>query len=321
MMTKQNRCLWQLPVELCTLNFAGGPLRLPAMNEPNVPGLAKWPFLLGDLAFLSLAALVGCLSDHPMEHWLIACYVLCVGAGAGLAILPFLAEYRAAVKLAEAGGLATTVEQIKNLELVSGQIAVASSQLQSALDQSAKTVSSANEIATRMTTEAKAFADFMNKANDTEKAHLRLEVEKLRRTEADWVQVAVRMLDHTFALNQAAQRSGQANVVAQMNQFQHACRDVARRVGLSPFVPNPGDVFDAQVHQLADSETAPAGDARVTEVLATGFTFQGQVIRQALVMVQSSAPKPASTPTPDTEPELPITPTEVPFGSAGEDNG
>jgi len=33
--------------------------------------------------------------------------------------------------------------------------------------------------------EAKAFADFMQKANDVEKSHLRLEVEKLRRSEGE----------------------------------------------------------------------------------------------------------------------------------------
>lgn len=284
------------------------------MSESNVPKLAKWPFLLGDLLLLSLAVLIWSLSDHPLDRWFVAAYVACFGAGAWVLILPYLIEYRAAVRLAEAGGLATTVEQIHNLELVSGQIATASSQLQSALDQSAKTVTSADEIATRMTTEAKAFAEFMNKANDTEKAHLRLEVEKLRRTEADWVQVAVRMLDHTFALNLAAQRSGQPQVIAQLGNFQNACRDVARRVGLTAFAPNPGDAFDAKTHQLVDSETAPPAGARVAEVLATGFTFQGQLIRQALVQIQPPAPQPAADPAPElnlatTEPADPELPT------------
>lgn len=257
------------------------------MSESNVPRLAKWPFLVGDLLFLGLVFGVVNLSEHPMQAWLVAFYGICVAAGAWLAILPYLTEYRAEVKLAEAGGLATTVEQIRNLELVSAQVTSTGSQLQSALDQSAKTVAAADAIATRMTAEAKAFAEFMNKANDTEKSHLRLEVEKLRRAEADWVQVVVRMLDHTFALHQAAQRSGQTNVITQLTSFQNACRDVARRVGLAPFAPNPGDLFDAQAHQLADSEAqAPAG-ARVGEVLATGFKFQGQPIRPALVRLES----------------------------------
>lgn len=256
------------------------------MSESNVPTLAKWPFWLGDLLFLGLVTGVLFFSDHPMRSWLVAFYGICVAAGAGLAILPYLMEYRAAVKLAEAGGLATTVEQIKNLELVSAQVTSASNQLQSALDQSAKTVAAADAIATRMTTEAKAFAEFMNKANDTEKAHLRLEVEKLHRSEADWLQVVVRVLDHTFALNQAAQRSGQPNVVAQLANFQNACRDAARRVGLAPFAPQPGDVFEAKSHQLADTESAPPAGARIGEVLATGFTFQGQIVRPSLVRLQ-----------------------------------
>ena len=40
-----------------------------------------------------------------------------------------------------------------------------------------------------MTAEARAFQQFLDKANDTERNHLRLEVEKLRRAEGDWLQV------------------------------------------------------------------------------------------------------------------------------------
>ena len=263
------------------------------MSKSNVPALDKRPFWLGDALLVILATLVMILSDHPMDRWLVASYVICFACGAWLAILPFLAEYRAAVKLAEAGGLATTVRQINNLEQVTAQITTARSQLQSALDQSAKTVTAADEIATRMTTEAKAFAEFMKKANDTERAHLRLEVEKLRRTEAEWVQVVVRMLDHTFALAQAAQRSAQPSVAAQLNQFQNACRDAARRVGLTAFAAQPGDPFDAKTHQLTDTQAAPAAGVRVAETLATGYTFQGQLIRPALVQLEPQRPQPA----------------------------
>src|SRR5207245_9616273 len=96
----------------------------------------------------------------------------------------------------------------------------------------ATTVGTARQIAERMASEAKAFSDFMQKASDAEKGHLRLEVEKLRRSEGEWLQVLVLTLDHVYALLLAGRRSGQQNIIQQLTTFQHACRDVARKVGL-----------------------------------------------------------------------------------------
>jgi hypothetical protein len=73
-------------------------------------------------------------------------------------------------------------------------------------------VTADNEIAERMTAEAKGFAEFMQKANDSEKAHLRLEVDKLRRAEAEWLQIMTHVFDHVYALYAAAAKSGQPNL-------------------------------------------------------------------------------------------------------------
>jgi hypothetical protein len=79
-----------------------------------------------------------------------------------------------------------------------------------------KVARTSKEIAERMSAEAKAFMEFMQKANDSEKANLRLEVDKLRRSETDWLQVLVRMLDHVYALHLGAIRSGQPALIAQL---------------------------------------------------------------------------------------------------------
>ena len=52
-----------------------------------------------------------------------------------------------------------------------------------------------------MTGEVQALTEFMKRANDSERATLRLEVEKLRRWESEWLQVAVQMLDHVPVRN------------------------------------------------------------------------------------------------------------------------
>ena len=143
------------------------------------------------------------------------------------------------------------------------------------------------------------------KLNDTEKGALRLEVEKLRRSEGEWLQVVVRILDHIFALHNAAARSGQPELAENIGQFQNACRDAARRVGVTPFSAAPEEKYDAQKHRAHGVENPPA-EAVVAETLAPGLTFQGRLIRPALVRLQeavSSTPAPA--PAAEAAPEIP----------------
>jgi len=68
------------------------------------------------------------------------------------------------------------VEQIHGLEQIAGQISGATAQWQTIQEQSAKTAGAAREISERMTAEAAAFGEFLQKANDGEKANLRLEI-------------------------------------------------------------------------------------------------------------------------------------------------
>ena len=212
--------------------------------------------------------------------------------GALLGIAPFLLEYRARMKLAEAGALTTVVSQLQNLESIAGQISGATGKWQDAQEQADKTVAAAREIAERMAVEVQGFTEFLQRANDSEKATLRLEVEKLRRAEDDWLQVLVRMLDHVYALNQGALRSGQPKLIEQLGHFQNACRDAARRVGLTPFTADEAEPFDAQRHQLVEDGAKPPADATVAETIATGYTFQGKMIRPALVRLHDSGSTP-----------------------------
>ena len=217
---------------------------------------------------------------------------VCVGAGAWLSVAPFLTEYRASLKLAESETLTTTVAQIQNVHRVGEQITTATAQWQMLQEQSVRTAAAAKEVADQMTAEAQAFGDFMQKANDTEKGHLRLEVDKLRRGEGEWLQSMVRILDHVYALHQAGVRSGQPALAEQLGQFQSACREAVRRLGLVSFEANPGEAFNEKTHQLVDPEAKPPPHARIAETIATGYTFQGQFLRCALVGLED-APEPA----------------------------
>ena len=166
--------------------------------------------------------------------------------------------------------------------------------------QAEKTTVAAKAIADRMTNEVIEFSDFMKKMNDSEKATLKLEVEKLRRGEVEWLQVLVHILDHVFALHTAAVRSGDAKFTEPITNFQNACRDTARRVGLAPFVAEPAEPFNAERHQVAgwQGQPPPAG-AVVAETIGAGYTFQGKLLRPALVRLRdANAPAQSSAENP-----------------------
>ena len=257
------------------------------MSNRTAPRLSKWPFLLADAALLGVAWLIFWQCRAPMTIWDTFFCAGSVAFGAALCVTPFLLEYRAAMKLTEADRLANAVLRIENLEILGRQITQATAGWQTAHEHATKTVDAAREIAQALTTEARAFGEFLKKANDTEKNHLRLEVDKLRRAENDWLQILVRILDHVFALYQAALHSGEANLIQQIAQFQNTCRDIARRVGLVPFVVIPGERYDPKVHQLADASLVPGAEARVAETIATGYSYQGQLVRPVLVTLQA----------------------------------
>lgn len=269
----------------------------------NVP---KWPFFLGDGFMLVLAYFVYAQGQGPLPQWEITAIVTCVSLGALLGVVPFYLEYRAALKLLEVSAVGTALEKIQQLETVAAQISGATNHWQYAQEQADKTAALAREMSERMAGEVRDFTEFMQKINDGEKANLRLEVEKMRRAENDWLNVAVHTLDHVYALYHAAERAGQMNLIAQLNQFQNACRDAARRVGLLPYVPEPAELFNPERHQWADGKTPPEG-SRVAEALAAGFTFQGRLLRPALVRVQTETASPAET----TEPESAGLPAET----------
>jgi molecular chaperone GrpE (heat shock protein) len=246
--------------------------------------------LLGDAALLALAYAIARLADPPLaQAWQFAACFAAVAGGALLAVWPFILDHRAATSAAEADRVAGAIGQLKNIETVAAQIGAATARWQMAQDAADKTTTAAKAIAEKINVEARAFQEFLAKANDGEKATLRLEVEKLQRAQTEWLQLAVHTLDHIFALHQAAVRSGQPNVIKQLDQFQHACRDLARRMGLVAVVPAAETAYDAAAHQLADEKQPTAESALIAAVLAPGFTFQGRTLRKPLVALNGAS--------------------------------
>ena len=261
------------------------------MNEVSEWKIPKWPFLAANAVLVVAAAGIVYKAAHPISHLEIYVAVGCAALGALLGCLPFILEYRATCKLIDVNAVTTVVEQLHDLKTYSAQVAVATEQWarvqETTKDGGEKTAAAAREIAERMAAEVRQFTEFQQKMNDTERAALRLEAEKLRRSEEEWLQILVRIMDHIHALHTAAARSGQPELATQIGSFQNACRGVARRVGLVMFGAEAGEKFDAQKHRAHGVENPPA-DGVVAETLAAGFTFQGRLVRPALVRLRAA---------------------------------
>ena len=186
------------------------------MNDSGAPEAVQVAILPGRRPHARHGRFISWQANFTLGHWEMCFVALCVLAGALLGIAPFLLEYEALTKLSEAGALTTVAAQLQNLEAIAAQITGATGRWQDAQDAAEKTSRAAREIAERMTAEVQAFTEFMQRANESERATLRLEVEKLRRAEADWLQVLVRVLDHVYALHARA-RSAPASLILSSN--------------------------------------------------------------------------------------------------------
>jgi molecular chaperone GrpE (heat shock protein) len=285
------------------------------MNDALKWKIPKWPFWVINLAMIAVGCGFASVAPHSLSHWEV--FVACVAVGGALCIIPYILDYRAVGKIIEINALGSVAEKIQNLDQFCAQISAATGRwaaVQEFVGENAeKTATAARQISDKMSAEVRDFTEFMKKSNDGEKAAMRLEVEKLRRGEAEWLQTVVRILDHTFAMHTAAVRANQPKVAEQISQFQNACQGAVRRLGLNGFLAQPNEPFDATRHQTVETKEKPVDGAVVSETLAAGYTFQGKILRPALVRVRETTPAPPSPVTPVTNitPEPPQVPASV----------
>ena len=252
---------------------------------PLPVAVPKWPFLLSDIIFIGLGYWISTLITGPAEQWHIISILVCAGLGAAFAVAPFYFEYRAEAKAVEIVQLTTVAKEVNKMETVAAQITDATASWNSVQESSRHTAQLAEEISSGMAATVKEHHEFMAKAGTDEHATLKLEVEKLRRTEQDWAATLVGQLDLVYRLERSAAASGQEPFMQTMATFQSQCRDLAKRVGLVAFEAEPDVAFDDEQHGLLNNETTPAEGAKVTETRLPGIRLQGRLIRKPLVSV------------------------------------
>ncbi|HAM72073.1 MAG TPA: hypothetical protein DCM86_10565 [Verrucomicrobiales bacterium] len=251
-----------------------------------MPPWTKTMSIVGDLLLLAVAYTIVTEAPHPLPISYALLLVASVAGGAVLSVFPFVLEYKASLALEETNTLRSTALQLQDLERLTQAVRIATSQWQTVQENCVKVVSVATEMGGKMVEEGKAFTEFMRKTNDAEKTHLRLEIDKMKRGENEWLEVLVRISDHVFALHKAGLKSGQPGLIDQLGMFQRAIRDTARRVGLAAHEATEDEPFDERVHQLLEpGQTAQPGTP-ILETIACGYSMQGQPIRRVVVALK-----------------------------------
>ncbi len=250
----------------------------------GVPQVKKWPFVVGDLILVGVAGWIFVGSDFQPVGWNLAMIVACLGLGIFFSVLPFLAEFREESRRFDSVQFKSTLEQIQQLESIGELVSAATGQWEEVQNQCEGVVKTAGEVAERTKAETDRLVEITSKADTRERDHLRLEVEKHRRGEREWLEVLVGIMDHVFALHRAAVRSGQEKLIKQIEGFQGACSEICRRVGLSQYVVAAGEAFDPKLHKVLDGQEVPSSGV-IAETLAPGFSFQGHPIRLPMVAV------------------------------------
>lgn len=255
----------------------------------QAPRIRKWPFLAADGLFLALAggifAAGGGLALEGGKLWMVA---VCMGLGSVFGVWPFLAEYREESRRFEAREFGSVLEQVRRLEEAGKLISESTGQWQEMAEQGEGMAKAAEEIAVRVREERERFREIAEKADAKERDHWRLEAEKLRRSEREWLGVLAGIMYHVFALHRAGKSSGQAKLIQQLDGFQGACLDICRRVGLSQYVVKAGEVFDPKIHKAEEGRPLPKNPV-VRETLAPGFSFQGRRAYLPLVALAEGA--------------------------------
>jgi molecular chaperone GrpE (heat shock protein) len=245
--------------------------------------IAKAPFIIGDLLLLGMAGWIIMEVGGLPDGYKLFTVVGAIAVGMFFSTLPFLLEYRAELKREEISEFHSVAEQLQILIQLETHIRQATGQWQSIQDHCLSTVQNASQVSQEMTQESQRLAEVMKSMDVAEKEHLRVEAEKLRRNERDWIQAVVRMLDHVFALHKAAVQSAQPKLIQQITHFQHAVNDVMRRMGLLQHEAEMGASYNTELHQVLNDEDKQYSAPVVAETLAPGFTFQGRAVRPPLV--------------------------------------
>ncbi|MEI9863282.1 MAG: nucleotide exchange factor GrpE [Limisphaerales bacterium] len=88
-------------------------------------------------------------------------------------------------------------------------------------------------------------------------------------------------------MHTAAVRTGDANFIEPITNFQKACHEIVQPAGLVPFIAEADEPFNAEWYQVAGTNAEPPKNAIIAETISTGYSLEGQVLRPAIVRLRN----------------------------------
>jgi len=151
----------------------------------------KWPFLLGDLAFIIVAVAIWWLEDGPLSDTALVIIFSCFFLGTALAVVPFLLDFSAARHddLIEAReGLESLAQKLSES---ADFIGTATGQLHAITESTVKAIHLAESLPYKMQEKIGEAAQLLQQEQDTEKEAMAAELEELRENESRHFETAI----------------------------------------------------------------------------------------------------------------------------------
>ncbi len=153
------------------------------MNHSSPPRPPKWPYFLGDALLLALAGGIGLSAATPISPVALSVVFGCVALGSILAALPYLLDFLADQRAAEALLQQKLETQNNKLAHATETLAATSSQLKAAHEAAARAVHAADTLPYRLQEKIAEFTNQLQERDDEEKAAMAKELEALRDAE------------------------------------------------------------------------------------------------------------------------------------------
>ncbi|HEX9783793.1 MAG TPA: hypothetical protein VGA56_13800 [Opitutaceae bacterium] len=226
-------------------------------RHASSPPVNRWPFILGDLLLLAVACGVVAVDKSPPGLTTIIIVCVCVLAGVGLWIAPYMMQFEAAVRLAEASARDQLEAQGRRLVQAAEQLSNAVSRSQSTEEQAGQALGTLEEVAEKLAAQADDFAQALARSSEREIAELKTQIERLARER-----------DHRFSTLE----KNIASISAALQEVHSASKDaVSTRARAFEELHARLDDVGARVDDISNSlqhprSTAPVRSSKSEEV-------------------------------------------------------
>lgn len=161
------------------------------MRPKGSARLQKWPFLLGDVSFLIVAAAIGLIEERPWSETTMIIMFSCVFLGTALAIFPFVTDHVSTRQEDLIEAREQLEELAQKLSESADYIGTVSGQFQSINDATIKAVHLAESLPYKMQEKVGEIAQSIQQGQDEEKEAMAAELEELRENESRHLESAI----------------------------------------------------------------------------------------------------------------------------------